>query len=601
MKIFRTRTSLWPLWFWLLWLTTPVHADKTKMTPEEESAYFGKHLKPIPDETWKTIAGEKMTEKYTITKGDTLSDISKRLFGDSKYWPKVWAINNNSITNPHRIKPGVLIAFTPGTGSSLPSISLNDQVVTDANSMIPRSPRSEEWRNLPLQSWEHFQIAKPANIDTLGFDKNIKMSFAQKNKGFQPSSIPATTKLKYLGQIIGSRSEGSYLGMYDTVYIRADSTLQIGETYALTSEPNLLKSKNSDRVGYAYPILGSVKILGVRDGLFIGSVVTTRDFLSRGSSLIPSPPILKDLAPIPGPSSLQGILVFDHFHSTYTTAQFKEVYVDRGSTDGVKPGMIFRVFEHFDPSNDKKITSSDFIIDADVMVTLVSETFSSGIVISSRSLVFEHSTAVLLTDISDLLKNPGYSNQIIHKVPSDDLDKLDTGDALGKDDGRTLKQLEHWKGNPDTAPPPTAEDDGSAPPPPPPAATSDAAPPPSNSPTAGPESPENKEMTPPPAESKSDLPPPPDSPGDDAPPPPPPAATSDAAPPPPPPAATSDAAPPPPPPAATSDAAPPPPPAASSSSAPPPASPPASAQEPPLKDSEPPETSNDVIPPPPPN
>src|SRR4051794_20218852 len=87
-------------------------------------AQAAKHLKPISDEKWKSIAGSKLTESYSVLKGDTLSGISRQLFGDPKYWPKIWAMNNNQIKNPHRIVPGNLIAFSPPTGNSLPEVSI---------------------------------------------------------------------------------------------------------------------------------------------------------------------------------------------------------------------------------------------------------------------------------------------------------------------------------------------------------------------------------------------------------------------------------------------------------------------------------------------
>src|SRR4051794_36601966 len=75
-------------------------------SPEQDTLEAARHIKPISDEEWKAIAGEHMTEKYQIIRGDTLSGISKRLFGDPKYWPKLYALNNESISNPHLIRPG---------------------------------------------------------------------------------------------------------------------------------------------------------------------------------------------------------------------------------------------------------------------------------------------------------------------------------------------------------------------------------------------------------------------------------------------------------------------------------------------------------------
>lgn len=438
-------------------------AAKSKMTPEAESLFLARHIHAISDEKWATITGTRASEKYTVIKGDTLSDISKRMFGDSKYWPKVWALNNGSITNPHRIHIGSSISFMPGSGNSLPSVKVAENSDTSPHNPLQDpsiatdgpSARSNEWKYLPKQSWESFAIETPPEVDPLGFDMHSKVVFAAPT-GFEPQAIPTAEKMSYLGQIVGSRSESQYLTLHDTVYIRADAPIQIGETYAITQEPTLLKSPKSDRAGYSYIIAGKVKILAVRDHLYIGILLSVRNFLPRGSSLIPLPAKIPVLTPIPGPRSIQGILMVDHNFSTFAVAQHKEVYIDRGSDDGVKPGMIFRVYEHFDPSNDKKITNSDFIIDADIQVTQVTPTISSGIVIQNKSMTFENASVVLLTDISDLIKNPGFREKDDRpNEPNElnELDKLDTENSIGKDDKKELQQLEKWKSNPPTGEP----------------------------------------------------------------------------------------------------------------------------------------------------
>ena len=94
------------------------------LTPEDETAHIAKLLKPISNQEWNSIAGEKAHENYPIVNGDTLYDISQRLFGDHKYWPKIWSINNGNVTNPHLIFPGNSIAFFPGSGTELPTIQI---------------------------------------------------------------------------------------------------------------------------------------------------------------------------------------------------------------------------------------------------------------------------------------------------------------------------------------------------------------------------------------------------------------------------------------------------------------------------------------------
>jgi hypothetical protein len=524
------------------------HASTSSMsTPENEAAFLGKHLKGIPDDQWKTIAGAQLTETYSIITGDTLFDISHRLFGDAKYWPKVWALNNANITNPHRILPGNRIIFSPGTGSSLPGVTLAENgdpnVASDASSPIAKFvARSTDWKFLPRQKWESYIIPKSPEIDALGFDRNNKISFHHAT-GFDLQAIPAKDKITPLGEIVGSRSEGSHLAMYDTVYIRSQESLKVGETYAISDEPVAFKFEDPERDAYSYLNIGKVKIEGVQDNLFIGTILSARGFVARGSILIPLPPRVPVLTPIPGLKPIEGKLYVDHRFSTYTVSQYKEVFVNRGSDDGIQPGMVFRAYEHNDPSTSEPLTKANFIIDADLMITHVSGDISSALIISSKSTIIDGAAVVLLTDVSDLTKNKGFREKGADgQGPSDEVEKLDKEKGEGAEDydKKELKQLEDWKKNPEGTDPTQSPSDPAALPPPP---DTDNPPPPPGEPPAPPAtetSGPSEISTPPPSAESSENPPPPPSSSESSEPPPPPAfeppsssSTSTGAPPPP--------------------------------------------------------------------
>ncbi len=314
---------------------------------------------------------------------------------------------------------------------------------TFGSSLTPS--RSTEWKNLPHQSWEQFNILLPPEVDPLGFDRRNKLNIPRAS-GYDPGVIPGTEKLRILGYIIGSRSESKYLIYTDTVYIESEDVLQINRTYAITEQPHLLKSKKSDRSGYSYIISGKVKILAIKDKLYIGTITSARGSIARGSLIISAPEKIPEFTPIAGPKPIQGTLILDHAISTYTTAQYKEVFVDRGTEDGVQAGMIFRAYQHYDLSNNKKLTSSDFIIDADILVTQVTLHFCSGIIIKNINTVEDHSSVILLTDISDLTFKNGFTEKDLknHSLEIDPLDQLDDKKKLGNAEKAELKQLEHW-------------------------------------------------------------------------------------------------------------------------------------------------------------
>jgi nucleoid-associated protein YgaU len=43
---------------------------------------------------------------YVVVKGDSLSKIAKREYGDANKWPKIYEANRNIIKNPDLIYPG---------------------------------------------------------------------------------------------------------------------------------------------------------------------------------------------------------------------------------------------------------------------------------------------------------------------------------------------------------------------------------------------------------------------------------------------------------------------------------------------------------------
>lgn len=468
------------------------------LTPEEEAMHLGKILKPISDEAWKSLAGDKASETYEISKGDTLWSISSRLFGDPKVWPKIWALNNRTITNPHLIKPKNLIAFLPGTGTSLPSVTIQaapelpqaDEVSSQEQnnfqppppSVYPRAPlprgytHSQEWKLLQPQAWESVQTRLPQQVDPDGFDRRSKIAF-KVSTGFELATIAASEKLHLLGEIVASRSAGKFLSLGDMVYIESEKKLKPGEIYGITpSSPTSLSS--SGRSGYSYPIIGKVAILGgSEEGFFVGRILTANSTIRRGSHLFALPPRAKNIKPIPGPEPIVGNVLVDKEISTATFAQHNQVIIDRGSEDGIAEGMVFRVYQYRDPSTRKTITDRDMIIDADILIAQVSELFSVGLMIRSLDILKSGTEAVLLTDVSDLLKRrefmdfsqnetatpltvpdaapdlvvPGVPTEElpappdVQTAPSDELDGLDQGGELTPDEERELKQLEQFK------------------------------------------------------------------------------------------------------------------------------------------------------------
>jgi nucleoid-associated protein YgaU len=58
------------------------------------------------------IAGGKGSGKsYVVQKGDTLSSISKKVYGDSKRWKDIWNANKDVVPNKDKLKVGTKLTI----------------------------------------------------------------------------------------------------------------------------------------------------------------------------------------------------------------------------------------------------------------------------------------------------------------------------------------------------------------------------------------------------------------------------------------------------------------------------------------------------------
>ncbi|MEK6728182.1 MAG: LysM peptidoglycan-binding domain-containing protein [Candidatus Omnitrophota bacterium] len=55
------------------------------------------------------VAEPAAVEKYTVQKGDTLQKISKKFYGTTKKWNKIYELNKDTLKAPDKIRPGQVL------------------------------------------------------------------------------------------------------------------------------------------------------------------------------------------------------------------------------------------------------------------------------------------------------------------------------------------------------------------------------------------------------------------------------------------------------------------------------------------------------------
>ncbi|MBC7465311.1 MAG: LysM peptidoglycan-binding domain-containing protein [Bdellovibrio sp.] len=88
------------------------------------TTYKAYNAQPTSVEAWGAVLNNRPSQVYVVQKGDTLWSISKTLFGDPLFWPKIWALNRMGIVNPHFITPGLQVMFYAGGEDTVPSLAL---------------------------------------------------------------------------------------------------------------------------------------------------------------------------------------------------------------------------------------------------------------------------------------------------------------------------------------------------------------------------------------------------------------------------------------------------------------------------------------------
>lgn len=416
--------------------TTPALAAKETRQPaaiEKKILDLSLKLKPIPNETWATIAGSKASEEYQIVKGDTLYDISKRLFGDPNYWPKIWSLNNAAITNPHWIAPGVKIAFLAGSGNQLPSVAVSttsiqntsdtENTSTTENKVVASNKKSDEWKDLPLQKWEEIHVVPPEELERVGLEKDLKEKLLVQDRHVKINlvAMASTKKIEPLGRIESSTSEAYYFTVGDKVFISYHKTpLQIGQTYALTTEPGILISPRKNLRGFSYHIMGSVVIQDEQNGLYIGKITETSHLVTRNCVLIPSPPKIADLEFTQGPDPMEAGIIIDPEFPAPMGVQFQQVFLDRGTVDGMTPGLTFGLYQDDDPYTNLPVGKKNVHKFAEIVVVQVSENFSSALIKKSERPIYSKMIAKLISDPGALAKEiQSYTPQSISKTAGD--------------------------------------------------------------------------------------------------------------------------------------------------------------------------------------
>ncbi|MCA1829091.1 MAG: LysM peptidoglycan-binding domain-containing protein, partial [Myxococcales bacterium] len=308
-------------------------------------------------------------EEYTIVKGDTLWDLSQKFLNNPWYWPKIWSLNP-SIENPHWIYPGNKLKLIPGEGGAPAQVQAPPEPGVDATSANaePEGPVAEPDGSQSVTPPQTPDLDVVSKSSREGLAANNSVSISGKLAFSPPPVVTVRTsglvtpeERANAGTLNASFEEKQMLANYDTAYVnfRGGVPAKPGDKLVIF-RPNgdIVDPVSHRKLGEQTKTVGVAKVLAVNDEQATIQIERTYEEIERGDLVRPWTPQDKRVAPRPNTSDVEGYIVQAVNPGLSTFGEANEVFIDRGSADGVQEGNTFAVVRHGDGLTNVLVTQS---------------------------------------------------------------------------------------------------------------------------------------------------------------------------------------------------------------------------------------------------
>lgn len=288
----------------------------------------GDTVAPAPAETGGGEAANA-PESYVVQPGDTLWGLSERFLNNPWYWPKIWSYNP-TLDNPNWIRPGTRIRFYPGASETPVQVEPEDEGPDDEGDDFEEIARFEKGEGLDES------IARPP--------------VANANSGRREYFL-TNDEIDEMGRIKNSPEEKQMLSDFDAAYLDLKNKPNPGDVMQVFSiDRDLLHPVTGENLGKVVHTLGVARVDRVSDDQSLGTVVTSWDVIERGSYLGKLDEVdITTVQPQPNESDVRGYVVDAARYRLRYLGENHIIFIDRGSSDGVKPGNTFVVVRAGDP------------------------------------------------------------------------------------------------------------------------------------------------------------------------------------------------------------------------------------------------------------
>lgn len=279
---------------------------------------------------------------YTVQKGDTLWDLSRRFSATPWVWPELWEENSATIANPHLIYPGQKIRLTRLAGGR------------------PAVASAAE----PSVAGIHYYFSL---CNQYGFIRKIPVTPA----GVIFKSQNAAKKMLSDGDIIYIRPEGN-------------AALNRGELMTIyrTFKP-LIDPKTKELIGTQHLLCGVLEVLQREPQYATARVVESYRPIEIGDQLMPYQQRSPRIAIQNSQPGIDAKLILSEEHLSMF-AESHVAFIDRGRRHGITPGQLYSIY-HADEHNFGTVASPQTVsiaVDNGELLVLHAEDETSTVLIT---------------------------------------------------------------------------------------------------------------------------------------------------------------------------------------------------------------------------
>ena len=308
-------------------------------------------------------------DSHVVEPGDTLWDLTARVFNDPFLWPRVWSYNPE-ITNPNWIYPGDIVRFYPSQ-EPLPSLGQGGYELASVEQEMPEEEEEPE------------EIADIEVIEAAPIRRRSEPARVKRFVGL----FVTPKELEESGMLTNAVDDKMLFSSHDLVYLSfpKGNVPSPGDKYMVyRTLGEVLHPKSEKRWGYMTQVTGLASVQSVEKEVTRARLDHTVVEVERGQYVAPMKVgLLSDVKPKAATNKIQGVILTMQFDGGIVAGEHQIVFVDKGSNDGLERGDRLSVVSKGDPLTGRYDDMPYYEI-AKLVVVQTNTTASTCLVVDSK-------------------------------------------------------------------------------------------------------------------------------------------------------------------------------------------------------------------------